>query len=226
MPNSTRIHYTDIFTNAVATAFADPGIDGLQFTSDTSFYFSVKRDTTYSAAGKTIFLRDADIWWTDLQTHQIVLTRSREQLFAYPEYQPWLVDPTVGIDAFYIWPSGEVWFSLRASWTAHTAIYSTDGYGVFTDAFVFAAFKPSIDPGMDGLLVITDLVEPPSNRPAIETTSFPNLKWFATAHAYQIEAAASVQGPFSPASPIIIDSSWSDINSSRAGARYYRLRQW
>jgi hypothetical protein len=227
LPDSTRIHYTDIFTNALATAMPDPGIDGLQFTSNTSFYFSIKRDATYTGADKTISLRDADIWWTDLQTHQLVLACSREQLFAYPDYQPWLADPTVGIDAFYIWPSGEVWFSLRASWTAHTAIYSADGYGVFTDTFVFDAFKPSIDPGLDALLVMTDWVEPPPNPPTLETpASLPTLKWSATAHAYQLEAAGNVEGPYFPASPVIIDSTWSDLSSSNSALRFYRVRQW
>ena len=231
VPNPPRrIRYTDIFTNAIATSMADPGIDGFQFTSATAFYFSIKRDTGYALnSTTTVQLRDADIWWADLQTHELRLARSREQLFSYPDYQPWLADPQVGIDAFYIWPSGEVWFSLRSSWTAHTAIYSSDGYAVFTDEFVFKNFKPAVNPGLDAFLVITDLAPVLSTPPALKIVISPTallLNWPETGGAYQLESSATVNGQFQVASPVIPNPSLIAIPDSNTRSRFYRIRQW
>ena len=225
-----RINYKEIFTNAIASSMSDPGIDGLQFTSPTSFYFSVKHNATYAPdSTTTLQLRDADIWWTDVQTHELRLVHSREELFAFAEYQPWLKDAQVGIDAFYIWPSGEVWFSLRSSWTAHTAIYSSDGYGVFTDTFVFQAFKPSIDPGLDAFLVITDLASPPATASSLSVTlSATNvvLQWPQGAGAYQVEAATELSTAFKAISPVTANATFTDVLKQSAAHRFYRIRQW
>lgn len=226
------ISYTDIFTNAVATAMTDPGIDGLHFTSPASFYFSVKRDATYSIPNTApITLRDGDIWWTDLQTHELRRSRSREELFAFPDYQPWLVDPSVGIDAFYIWPSGEVWFSLRSSWTAHTAIYSSDGYPVFTDTFIFESFKPATDPGLDAFLVITDLTStesaPPFIQPAnISPTGDLTLHWQGAGGAYLVERASKISGPFESLSPITANQTFVFSMPTTNAGEFFRVRQW
>jgi hypothetical protein len=227
----SRLTYTDIFTNAAATGMTDPGIDGIQFTSQSEFYFSVKRDSDYAIpSGARVRIRDSDIWWTDLQTHELRLARSREELFSFSEYRPWLTDEQVGIDAFYIWPSGEVWFSLRSSWTAHTAIYSSDGYGVFTDTFAFQAFKPAMDPGLDAFLVITDLKQFATVQSTLTTHLSPagvaTFEWMPTAGAYQVEAADSVSAPFRAASPVIATESFTDIRPAAAPARFYRVRQW
>lgn len=226
------ITYTDIFTNAAASAITDPGIDGLQFTSPTSVYFSVKRDTTYSIPNSTpITLRDGDIWWTDLQTHELRRSRSREELFAFPDYQPWLVDPSVGIDAFYIWPSGEVWFSLRSSWTAHTAIYSSDGYAVFTDTFVFESFKAGADPGLDAFLVITDLATPTVAPPIMEPANNPatgdlTLRWRGAGAAYLVESALQISGPFQSVSPVTANQTFVLSITNAGASQFFRVRQW
>ena len=232
LPNPPRrLSYTDIFTNAAASGMTDPGIDGIQFTSENAFYFSVKRDSDYATtAGAGVRIRDGDIWWTDLQTHELRLARSREELFSYSEYRPWLIDEQVGIDAFYIWPSGEVWFSLRSSWTAHTAIYSSDGYGVFTDTFAFQAFKPAADPGLDAFLVITDLEEIPKVQLTLNmhlsSMGVATLEWTPTAGAYQIETADSLFSPFRPASQVIATESFTSQRPLTAPARFYRVRHW
>lgn len=214
LPDGSRLSYTNIFPGAAE----DPGIDGLQILSPARFYFSVKRDFVY----QQLPIRDGDILLYDAETRAVTRVRSREELFSYREFDPFRADPAVGVDSFYIWPWGETWFSLRSSWTAHTAIYSTEGYGVYTDTFAFEAFHPDIDPGLDAFVVITD-ADARSGQPRLQLNGG-SLLWPATGGAYQLESADSINGPFAPATAITPERAFEIPFGSPA--RFFRLRQW
>jgi hypothetical protein len=152
------------------------------------------------------------------------------------------VDQDYGLDALYVWPNGEIWFSLEQGFDDLQLgqilagdLLSDQGYIVFHNLELTSAFAPVEDPadfGLDALYIVTDAT-PPAPAPRIVSVSNSPLsgdiilQWDGLGRAFQLEKAGDVAGPFLPASPIIPDSNWIDSGAAQSNSKaFYRLGQW
>jgi hypothetical protein len=169
--------------------------------------------------------------------------RSNQQLQA--KFHP--AEPTndYGLDAVYVWPQGEIWFSTEAGFQdlALGAILPGDllsdwGYVVFRNLELLGAFAPLedlADFGLDALFIVADATPPPPPTPAlhinsigpISSTASIGLTWQGQGRVFQVQRADRITDPFVPLSPILTDFFFTDIGTLTNHAQtYYRLQQW
>jgi hypothetical protein len=161
-----------------------------------------------------------------------------QQLLAH--FQPAITNADFGLDALYILPSGEIWFSVeegfmdkRLGQVQAGDLLSSLGYRVFSNAALLAAFAPadpSQDYGLDALFVVTD-TRPPKPPPRIvgnsRTSGWLHLDWDGEGDVFQLETAPSLDGPWTPAGEVVPDlTSDSPCDATAGGSGFYRLRQW
>jgi hypothetical protein len=209
---------------------SDAGLDGVQVMPDGQILFSIQSDLTTSF-NQTLSRGDI------LSDHGTVFM-TQQQLLA--NFQPASAGTDFGLDALYIWPSGEVWFSVEEGFLDNRLgqiqagdLLSSFGYRVFSNAALLAAFAPA-DPaqdyGLDALFVVTD-TQPPKPPPCIvgggPAGGRFHLDWDGKGSVFQVETALSPGGPWMPAGEVVPDlSSDSPCGASASGAGYYRVRQW
>lgn len=212
---------------------ADPGLDAFQRVSSNEFYFSIKTNFYSQRLGKIV--RRGDLLSS---TGRIV--QSNEGLVA--GLRPADSKQDYGLDAFYVWPGGEVWFSTETGFAgSHFETYqpgdllSSLGYVVFRNRDLVAPFSPLedlTDFGLDALFVLTDLtpVPPPPRLSAPRVNSQTgdlSLQWTGSGQVFQLEKATEVTGPWLPLQPADPATNLTVIglgtNTPRA---FYRLRQW
>ncbi len=209
---------------------ADAGLDAVQVLPGGEILFSIQSDVT-TTSGLT--LSRGDIL---SDSGQVFMTQ--QQLLA--NFQPAATNTDFGLDAFYILPSGEIWFSVEDGFTDNRLgqiqagdLLSSFGYRVFSNASLLAGFAPaapSLDYGLDALFVITD-TQPPKPPPCIVGSSPVSgglrLDWGGDGSVFQMETAPSLGGPWMPVSEIVPDLSCDSACGPAAGtASFYRLRQW
>jgi hypothetical protein len=166
--------------------------------------------------------------------------KSNRELLA--RFHPPVVDHDYGLDAFYIWPGGEIWFSTEEGFNdtqlgpilAGDAL-SDQGFVVFRNLELVSAFAPLEDAaefGLDALFIVTDTI-PPAPAPKIISVMGPgpgggiSLNWTGNGRVSQLEKAANATGPFTPISPYMLDLNWLDPGVARSGSNgFFRLRQW
>jgi hypothetical protein len=148
-----------------------------------------------------------------------------------------------GLNAIYIWPSGEIWFSTRDGFYDSNSnsyapgdLLSDQGYVVYRSAELLTVFQPSgsgADFGLDALFVVTDAVAAgpapklglpqPTNSPPASLT----IQRIGGSRAFQLERATNVAGPYVPASPITTDMLFLDAGAlTNQPEAFYRLHQW
>lgn len=211
----------------------DLGLDGVQVLDDGEILFSIVRESFSERLG--VMLRPGDI----LSSRGNV-TRAAKELLAVFEPEDQAADP--GLDAFFVWPSGEVWFSTESGFISKTmgaimdgALLSDQGYVVAHNLDLVRPFQPLEDLanfGLDGLFLVTDVAAPA--KAARVLLSLKNgegggvrLTWPAQGRVFQVEATTAVGDPFAPVSPIVPDLEWTDSSASGlTQSSYYRLRQW
>ena len=147
-----------------------------------------------------------------------------------------------GLDAIYIWPHGEIWFSVEEGFQDLQLgpiqagdLLSSEGVVVFRNLEILSAFAPLedlADFGLDGLFVVTDLV-PPAGPPRItkverqRPSGTISLQWSGPGKVFQVEKASLVTGPYAPISPYLPALNFDDVDASSGGDQgFYRLRQW
>lgn len=210
----------------------DVGLDAVHVLDSGEILFSIGTNV-FSKQLKT-FLHPGDL----LSSTGTVL-RSNQQLLA--QFQPTNPTNDYGLDAVYVWPSGEIWFSTETGFQSQTLgpvlpgdLLSDQGYIVFRNLELLAAFAPKetlADFGLDALYVVTDAT-PPAPPPllAIKTASSPNsttLTWQAQGRVFQVQRADTPTGPFQILSPILPDLFFEDSGTlTNQTHSYYRLRQW
>jgi hypothetical protein len=160
-------------------------------------------------------------------THQQLLTN----------FQPADTNYDYGLDALYIFPSGEIWFSVEEGFIDNALgtiqagdLLSSLGYRVFANQDLltpFAPADPTNDFGLDAVFVVTD-TQPPSSPPQITNATFSNgvmhLDWSGMGNVFQVESAPDITGPWSPLSDIVPDTSFDAAATDPL--RFYRVRQW
>src|SRR4030095_14406029 len=102
------------------------------------------------------------------------IVKSNYELLA--KFHPANTNIDYGLDAVYVWPSGEIWFSTEDGFSgADLELYrpcdllSDHGYVVFRNLELVGAFAPMedlADFGLDGLFIVTD-VTPSASPPTI-----------------------------------------------------------
>ena len=210
----------------------DVGLDAVHVGDTGEIFFSIPTNVFSERLG--VALHRGDL----LSTSGTVV-RSNQQLLA--RFHPANATNDYGLDALYIWPSGEIWFSTEDAFTDSVLgsipsgdLLSDQGYIVFRNLELLNAFAPTNAPsdiGLDALYVVTDAT-PPAQAPrlAIQVNTpagSASLTWQGQGRVFQVERAADVTGPFQPLSPILPDLSFDDPGTLTNRARsYYRLRQW
>lgn len=204
----------------------DAGLDAIRAQPNDEYYFSISTPVTRAAGGT---LRRGDI----LSTRGQVI-RTENSLLA--RWQNPLLN-SVGIDAFHIWPNGEVWFSLETGLESPLGtvmpgdIISDQGYFVFRNLELLRPFAPledTADFGLDALSIISDAN---ANTAATTLNIATNdegitLDWNTSpARIFQLQKSETPLGPWQNLTDLILDRNWFD-EAAPFGEGYYRLRQW
>jgi hypothetical protein len=175
----------------------------------------------------------------DLLSTTGTIVRSNQQLLA--SFHPADTTNDYGLDALYVWPSGEIWFSTETGFQDQVLgpvlggdLLSDQGYIVFRNLELLAAFAPKetlSDFGLDALYIVTDATPPaPNSLLAIKTNGSSDtagLTWQGQGRVFQVERADAAIGPFQSLTPILPDLFFEDFGALSTHAQsYYRLRQW
>ena len=207
----------------------DAGLDAFQVLPSGEILFSTTTDVPITP---TTSLRHGDLL---SDKGQVYLTQ--EQLLS--KFHPADTNQDFGLDAFYVLPWGEVWFSVQTGFdddqigqVREGDLLSNLGYRVMNYQSLLFAFQPS-DPsqdyGLDSLFVITDL-QAPSPPPRLlqckQAGNLLHLTWTGEGAVFQVETTATLNGPWATAGPILPDLKADVPFDSANGAGFFRLRQW
>jgi hypothetical protein len=203
---------------------SDPGLDALHIVSEDEVYFSIAKSVTRTG-GK---LSAGDILSSK---GRIVRTEANLLLhFINP------LTTSVGVDALYVWPNGEIWFSTQLGFTNANAsvsagdILSDQGYVALRNSDITAAFTPIAnvsDLGLDAITLISDAA---ASRANCQITGIDladkgvDIRWESLGRVFQLERASAITGPFTPITDIIIERHAQDVPPNATA--FYRVRQW
>ena len=210
----------------------DVGLDAVHVLDTGEILFSIRSNVFSELLSVTLHRGD-------LLSSAGTIRRRNQQLLA--SFQPTNATNDYGLDAVYVWPSGEIWFSTEDGFQDKTLgpisggdLLSDQGYIVYRNSELLEAFAPtnaSPDIGLDALYVVTDataaasaphldIAVKPANRNVV-------LTWQGPGRVFQVERADDVTGPFQPLSAILTDLFFDDPRAFTNRAQsYYRLRQW
>jgi len=211
-------------------AATDYGLDAVMVKDDGEVLFSVRSNVFSGRLGATLQRGD-------LLSNRGQIVKHNGELLA--PFHP-MVSKDAGLDAVYVWPSGEIWFSTEDGFQSLDFgsiqagdLLSDQGLIVYHNLELLSAFAPAEDLsdfGLDALFVVTD-VTPPAPRPNFtQIVPVPraarsvSLEWQGLGRVFQVERSGVVTGPLVPLSPIQPDSTFDDV--AFGAASFYRLRQW
>ncbi len=209
----------------------DLGLDAVQMVGPDEVWFSIREPAFSETLGRVVGRGD-------LLTSRGQVLRSNAELLA--RFKPLDPDRDYGLDAFYVWPSGEVWFSVEEGFQNAAPEYYTDGdllsdqgYVVWRNLDLVRPFQPLEDLanfGLEGLLVITDTA-PPAPAPKL-AQPVPGrgglvLSWGGGGRVFQIEGTERLGDPFQPLSALLPQPGWIVPWMTLTNpAGLYRLRAW
>lgn len=213
---------------------ADPGLDALQVLDSGEIYFSIQTEFFSQKLGR--YIRRGD-----LLSSQGRVVKSREDLLA--RFRPPPLPMDFGLDAIFVWPSGEVWFSLEEGFEdavlgpiRHGDLLSDRGEVLWRNLELLREFQPLedlADFGLDALYIVSDALVLPTVTASCtairpdRATGDVLVRWEATGRLYQLEKATNVLGPWLPLGPITLEPVFVDPGAlGRSAQGFYRLRQW
>ena len=210
----------------------DVGLDAVHVLDTGEILFSIQSNVFSELLSVTLHRGD-------LLSSTGTIMRRNQQLLG--RFQPTNATNDYGLDAVYVWSSGEIWFSTEDGFQDKTLgpisggdLLSDQGYIVFRHSELLEAFAPTNAPpdiGLDALYVVTDataaassphldIAVKPANRNVV-------LTWQGPGRVFQVERADDVTGPFQPLSAILTDLFFDDpATFTNRAQSYYRLRQW
>ena len=210
----------------------DTGLDAIHILDTGEILFSIQMNIFSEKLGITLHRGD-------LLSSTGTILRSNPQLLAQFHSTSAVTD--YGLDALYLWPSGEIWFSTEDSFQDQLLgpisagdLLSDQGYIVFRNLELLNAFAPKqalTNFGLDALYVVTDAT-PPAPPPLLGIRAEPStrtarLTWQGLGRVFQVERGDVVNGPYQPLSPILPELFFDDLETLTNRAQsYYRLRQW
>ena len=222
----------DLLAAFATSTTNDAGLDAVHVLDSGEIYFSIASDVFSTALGVTLHRGD-------LLSSNGNIVRSNHDLLS--RFQP--ADPSAdyGLNAIYIWPGGETWFSTEKGFmdsslgsVAAGDLLSDNGYIVFRNADLVSVFQPNPslgDLGLDALYVITDATPPaPAPTLSLQTDTAAagvGLRWTGKGRVFQVERADALSSPFYPLSPILPDLHFDDAGSlTNSKQHFYRLLEW
>lgn len=210
----------------------DVGLDAVMVKDDGEILFSIT--TSVSLPKSSVVLGRGDVLSDRGQ-----IFKSNQQLLA--RFNP-ATNNDHGLDALYVWPGGEIWFSTEEGFESQFFgpiqagdLLSDQGIIVYRNLELLSAFAPIedlADFGLDGLFVVTDTTPPaPPPRFTGVTLDRPTgrivVQWDGQGRVFQLEKADDVTGPYLPCDCIAPDASFTDSEAMNGRPRgFYRLRQW
>jgi hypothetical protein len=215
---------------------ADEGLDALHFRPGGEIYFSVTNDFFSERLGRLIRRGD-------LLSSSGRIVKTSEELVA--RFNP--ADPKAdyGLDAIYVWPSDEIWFSVETGFYGKDFtpygtgdLLSDQGYVVFRNLDLVGPFQPLedlADFGLDALFLVTDVTTLPAaagslrcTAPVLDrNTGSVILGWRGPGRVFQVEKATNVPGPWQPISPILTEPPVIDLEAATQTPHgFYRIREW
>jgi hypothetical protein len=209
---------------ALGVEDSEAGLDALHIVSEDEVYFSISKEVTRTNGAK---LRRGDIL-----SNKGRIVRSEAALLL--RYQNPLTN-SVGVDALYLWPNGEIWFSVETNFNSAIGqidagdLISDQGYIAVRNVDLVARFKPQrlTSVGLDAISIISDAQVSSGAGEIVEfnvTDEGADLRWESTGRVFLVEKALAVEGPYLPLSEIIIERTYHD--AAAGAAAFYRLRQW
>lgn len=230
-PSGLIFRWQDFMPILSPTLASDPGLDALNFVAPDNFYFSTKQDFDSFGHG--------DILTVNTTAGTGGLFKKNADLLV--QFHPAEVKD-YGLDALYIWPSGEIWFSTTNDFSDSVLgtvtagdLLSDAGYIVYRNADLTAALQPvgtsPTDFGLDAVAVISDAVVDDGATTIKAVWDSANkgviVSWKGGGRVFQLERASDVAGPWSAITPIIPDLQFEDFDAAGAQQNsFYRLRQW
>jgi hypothetical protein len=189
-------------------------------------YFSIT-NTVYSPD------LDQDLYPGDILSSEGKVVKGYRDLLE--KFLPSELDEDYGLDALFVWPSGEIWFSTERDFISQIIgevrsgdLLSDKGYVVFRNRELLYYFNPAGDQpnfGLDGLMVFPDLnsVSNPTPRitSIIQKGENIQITWETGFAEYRLEKAATVEGPYEPVADWTADLSWTGPADGSAG--FFRL---
>jgi hypothetical protein len=212
----------------------DAGLDAVQSMGNGERLFSLRTDVFSERLGQV--LHHGDI----LSDRGAVFLTFDALLAAFKPKDP-AHDP--GLDAFHVWPSGEVWFSTVEGFVSNTLgpilggnLLSQDGYIVYRNLDLVAPFSPLedlADFGLNDLFVLTDTDTPPAPATNLRLDlSGPDagawtLTWNGSGRVFQVEQATEAAGFYTPAGPPQPERTFRLPPDTAGGVpRFLRVRSW
>jgi hypothetical protein len=209
----------------------DAGLDAVQIMDNGEILFSITQDIFSEIKGTTLHKGD-------LLSNKGDIKKTNSELLS--RFHPTPIQD-YGLDAVYVWPSGEIWFSTEQDFNdqglgpiSEGDLLSDQGYVVFRNLELLQAFKPLekiANFGLDGLYIVTDASEraagPVLSSPLIDRANdIATLHWQSPGRVVQLQKTTDLRFPFVEASRIIPGTTWIDTPLQSNGAVFYRLRQW
>ena len=210
----------------------DVGLDAVQILADGEILFSIATN---------VFSKQLDtvLQSGDLLSSNGAIVRRNQQLLAL--FHPANATNNYGLDALYVWPGGEIWFSPETGFQDNVLgsiqsgdLLSDQGYVVFHNLDLLSAFAPTgslTNFGLDALYIVTDVtLSAPPPMLAVTTdrsTGSAHLTWEGPGRVFQVERADSLSGPFQTLSAILPDVFFDEPGAlTNRVQSFYRLRQW
>lgn len=208
----------------------DAGLDAVQIMSKGEILFSIRSNIVLNS-GQTIA-------HGDILSERGIVFMTNQQLLA--NFRPVITNYDFGLDAFYTFPSGEIWFSVAEDFTDKSLglikagdLLSSFGYRAVRNEDLVASFglaDPTQGYGLDALFVISDTLpqKPPPRIVQYKLSGqFLHLDWDGEGSVFQLEQSGSILGPWLPCGPIVPDLSADTRCETTPGSmNFYRLRQW
>jgi len=203
----------------------EAGLDALHIKADDEIYFSISKDIPRT--GATTLHRG------DILSSKGRIIRTEANLFSR-----WTSSAAgIGVDALYVWPNGEIWFSTENDFTSSGGIpisagdiISDQGYVAFRNSALTGPFNPTdaiADFGLDALAIISDAAANTTPTQIVEFAPVDggfDLRWESAARVFQVERAATITGPWATVTGLTLDQTAHD--DFIGPAAFYRIRQW
>ena len=215
----------------------DFGLDAIHDQDKQGLVFSIGTDFFSERLG--VVIRRGDLLSSD---GSVVRTAARLLERFHPVDDGGTPAEAPGLDAVFVWPSGEIWFSTESGFADRVLgpvhggdLLSDSGYIVFKNLELVSAFSPLedlADFGLDALVVVTDTLAPLPPPATVSLNLRPEssgwrLEWTGDGRFFQVLGATAAGGPYLPLAPIQSNRALERTGWLSAHPDYFfRVRQW
>jgi hypothetical protein len=207
---------------------ADLGLDAVHRRPDGTWWFSIRQPVFSETLGELLGRGDV------LSTTGKRIRSNTDLLRAFG---PKDAGKDHGLDALFVWPSGEIWFSTEDSFVLKDGsiigngdLLSDRGEVAWRNLELLRRFSPLedlADFGLDALVVVTDAVVSAGEPPWLATrgtASGLRLDWSGGGRFFQVEVTSGLPGAFVPCGPIRWERQVEVPVDGPVGL--FRIREW